>query len=54
MIVYGAEEEFCDNKSVFNDSSIPTLVLNQRHNTICYRRIREDQAAGVIRDTRAF
>ena len=41
-------EVFCDNKSVVNDSGIPISVLNNIHNDICYHRIREDQATGVI------
>ena len=45
--VDGPTEVFCDNKSVVNNPSIPTSVLNNRHNYICYHRIREDQAASV-------
>ena len=40
---------FCDNQSVVTNSSVPTSVLNKRHNAICYHRVREAQAAGVIR-----
>ncbi len=40
---------FCDNRSVVTNSSIPTSVLNKRHNAICYHRVREAQAADVIR-----
>ncbi len=36
---------FCDNRSVLTNSSVPTSVLNKRHN----HRVREAQAAGVIR-----
>ena len=42
-------EVFCDNMSVVNNSSIPTPVLNKRYNTICYHKIREAQAAGILR-----
>ena len=42
--VYGAG----DNKSVATNASIPTSVLNKRHNAICYHRVREAQAAGTI------
>ena len=31
------------------NSSVPTSVLNKRHNAICYHRVREAQAAGIIR-----
>ena len=40
---------FCDNRSVVTNSSVPTSVLNKRHNAIGYHRVREAQAAGVIR-----
>ena len=40
---------YCDNRSVVTNSSVPTSVLNKRHNAICYHRVREAQAAGTIR-----
>ena len=39
----------CDNRSVVTNSSVPTSVLKKRLNAICYHRVREAQAAGVIR-----
>ena len=45
----GPSEILCDNKSVVTNSSVPTSVLNKRHNAICYHRVREAQAAGIIR-----
>ena len=39
----------CDNKSVVAQSSVRVLVLNKRHNDICYHRVREAQAAQIIR-----
>jgi len=47
--IEGACDVLCDNKSVVTNSSLPTSVLNKRHNAICYHRVREAQAAGVIR-----
>ena len=47
--VEGPEEVFCDNMSVVKNSSIPTSALNNRNNAICYHRVREAQAAGIIR-----
>ena len=46
--VDGTTQVFYDNKSVVNNQSIPTSVLNKRHNAICYQRVREDQAAGIL------
>jgi hypothetical protein len=45
----GPTNVFCDNKSVVTNASVPTSVLNKRHNAICYHRVREAQAAGTIR-----
>ena len=42
-------EVSCDNMSVVKNLSIPTSVLNKRHNPICYRSVREAQAAGILR-----
>ena len=46
--VEGPAEVFCDNMSVVKNSSIPTSALNQMNNTICYHRVRESQAAGIL------
>lgn len=40
---------YCDNKSVVTNASVPSSVLHKRHNAICYHRVREAQAAGMIR-----
>ena len=47
--INGPSEILCDNRSVVINSSVPTSVLNKRHNAICYHRVREAQAAGIIR-----
>jgi len=39
----------CYNRSVVTNSSVPTSVLNKRHNALCYHRVREAQAADIIR-----
>jgi len=41
----GPAEVMYDSRSVV---SVPTSVLNERHNAICYHRVREAQAAGII------
>ena len=46
--VEGHTEVFCDNMSVVKNSSITTSALNKRHIAIGYRRVRDDQAAGIL------
>ena len=45
----GPADVFCDNKSVVTNATIPTSMLNKKHNSICYHRVREAQAAETIR-----
>jgi len=45
----GPSDVFCDNQSVVTNSSIPESTLNKKHNSICYHRVREAVAAGMIR-----
>lgn len=45
----GATNVFCDNESVFKNSTHPESVLKKKHNAICYHRTREAIAAGIIR-----
>ena len=40
---------FGDNLSVIQSSTIPSSSLKKRHNALCYHRVREAQACGVIR-----
>ena len=49
ITVKGPAEVFCDNMSFVKNLSIPTSALNKRHNAICYHRVREAQAAGILR-----
>ena len=49
ILVEFTAEVFCDNMSVVSNLSVPTSALNKRHTSICYHRVREDQAAGIIR-----
>ena len=47
--IEGPAEVLCDNKSAVMSSSVPASVLNKRHNAICYHRVREAQAAMMVR-----
>ena len=40
---------FCDNQSVVTNVIIHSSVLNQKHNYICYHRVREAHTAGTMR-----
>jgi hypothetical protein len=39
---------FCDNKSVVDCSTIPANVLQKRHSSIAYHKVRETVAVGLI------
>ena len=45
----GPTDVFCDNQSVANNASVPTLMLNKKHNSICYHVVCEAQASGAQR-----
>ncbi len=45
----GPANVFCDNESVFINSTKPESTLKKKHNAIAYHRTREAIAAGVIR-----
>lgn len=45
----GPTNVFCDNQSVSRNSNTPTSMLNKKHNAICYHKVREAQAAEIIR-----
>ena len=47
--IEGLATVLCDNKLVVTNSSVPVPVLNKRHHAICYHRVREAQAAQIIR-----
>jgi len=48
----GAANVFCDNQGVVNNTTSPESVLGKKHNQICYHRVREAAAAGIIRITK--
>ena len=40
---------FCDNEAVVKNSTKPESTLKKKHNAIAYHRVREAQAAGIVR-----
>ena len=44
----GPTDVFFDNQSVVTNVSIPSSVLNNKHNAICYHKVREAHTAGTI------
>lgn len=40
---------FCDNEALAKKSSTPQSVLTKKHNAICFHKVRECCAAGIIR-----
>ena len=49
ITVEGPAEVFCDNMSVVKNYSIPTSALKKGNNAICYHKVREAQAAVILR-----
>ena len=47
--INGPADLFCDNQSVVTNVSVPSYVLNKKHDSICYHRVREAHTAGTIR-----
>ncbi len=45
----GPCDVYCDNQSVVTNSSIPESVLQKKHLSICYHRVREAHARKVLR-----
>ena len=44
----GPADVFCDKQSVVTNLSIPSSVLNKKHNSISYHRVLEEHTAGTI------
>ena len=45
----GPTNVFCDNESVFVNSTRPESTLKKKHNAIAYHRTREAIAADIVR-----
>ena len=43
---------FCDNETVFKNTSIPDSTLKKKHTSICYHQAREAVAAGTMQVTK--
>ena len=46
--IQGEANMFCDNEAVYKNSSFAESTLKKKHNSICFHRVRENVAAGVI------
>ena len=44
----GLAEVFFDNKSVVNNPSVPTSVINKRHTAKCYHRVYKEMTSSVL------
>jgi hypothetical protein len=44
----GPGDVYCDNQSVVDSSSKPERTLQKKHNAICFHKVRESVAAGMI------
>ena len=45
----GSTNVFCDNESVVKNTTRPESMLKKKHNAIAYHRVREAQAADIVR-----
>jgi hypothetical protein len=45
----GPGDVYCDNQSVVESSSLPQRTLQKKHNAICFHKVREAAAMGMIR-----
>ena len=48
VLVDGPTNVFCNNKSIFKNSTGLKSILKKKHNAIAYHRMREAITAGVI------
>ena len=46
--VMGYSNVFCDNESVYKNVAFAESTLRKKHNSICFHRVRECVAAGII------
>lgn len=46
--IEGYANVFCDNRSVFLNASVAESGLNKKHNSVCFHRVRECVACGIM------
>ena len=46
--VIGPANVFCDNESVYNNATRVSAQLRKKHNSICFHRVRECVASGIL------
>ena len=47
--VDGPTDMFCDNESMYKNSSTPELVLRKKHHSVAYHKCREAVTPGICR-----
>ena len=48
VLIDGPADVYCDNQSVVDSSNLPQRALHKKHNAICFHKVRESAAIGVI------
>lgn len=46
--IEGHADVFCDNESVYKNASNADSTLKKKHNSICFHKVRECVAAGIL------
>ena len=44
----GPANVFCNNEAVYKSANNPTATLNKKRNAICFHKVRETVAAGIM------
>ena len=47
--IEGPTNVYCDNETVFKNTTIPESTLKKKHTSICYHKCRQAVAAGTMR-----
>ena len=48
ILIDGHTNVFCDNEAVYKNVSSSDSILKKKHNSICYHKVREAVAAGIL------